>query len=113
MTFQSLDAKHTLAKLCVRSCTLGSVLCHFAHYSLLSKVNTLFCSTGHALLFQVCSMKQKNLLMRCDPVWPAIRKKIPNIVMLPNCRNGSENRNGSEGRNHILCAMVPKFSNVS
>ena len=29
-------------------------------------------------------------------IWPAIRKKIPNIVMLPNCRSGSENRNGSE-----------------
>ena len=24
---------------------------------------------------------------------------MPNIVILPNCRNGSENRNGSEGRN--------------
>ena len=36
---------------------------------------------------------------RCETMWPAIRKKIPNIVILPNCRNGSENRNGSEGRN--------------
>ena len=43
------------------------MLCHFAHYSLFSKVNTLFCSTGHALLFKVCSMKQKNLLMKCAP----------------------------------------------
>ena len=43
------------------------MLCHSAHYSLFSKVNTLFCSTGHALLFQVCSMKQKNFLMKCAP----------------------------------------------
>ena len=30
---------------------------------------------------------------------PAIRKKIANIVMLPNCRNGSEGRNASQFRN--------------
>ena len=28
-----------------------------------------------------------------------LAKIILNIVMLPNCRNGSENRNGSEVRN--------------
>ena len=41
------------------------MLCHFAHHVLFSKANTLFCSNGHALLFQVCPIKQNNLLMKC------------------------------------------------
>ena len=53
------------------------------------------------------SGKRIFIMTDANIIWPAIRKKIPNIVMLPNCRNGPE------GRNHILCAMVPKFSNVS
>ena len=46
-------------------CSLASVFCHFA--LLFSKVSTLLCSTAHALLFLACSMKQKNLLMKCAP----------------------------------------------
>ena len=48
---------------------------------------------------QTKPMRNETKRNRCETIWPAIRKKIPNIVILPNCQNGSENRNGSEGRN--------------
>ena len=35
----------------VSQCT-GSVLCHFGHYVLFSKANTLFCSTAYTTLFK-------------------------------------------------------------
>ena len=63
-------------------CSLASVLCHFAH--LFSKVNTLLCWTAHPLFFLACSIKQKNLLMKCAPGHTLSVLKPTSIVF--NCR---------------------------
>ena len=57
----------------------------FCTLVLFSKVNTLLCSTAHALSFLACSMKQKNLLMKCAPRHTLSMLKPISIVFKWRC----------------------------